>query len=74
MKILSYILENKLVGRKTPVQYFIDDHKIEDQLIIADMEKSASLSSDVILFNIESLANTSHHDKDAILSVFLQSL
>lgn len=73
MKILSYILENKSVGGKTPVQYFIDDHKIEDQLIIADMEKSASLSSDVMLFNIESLANTSHHDKDAILSVFLRA-
>ena len=73
MKILSYILENQPVGGKTPVQYFIDGHKIDDPLIIADMEKSASLSSDVMLFNIESLANTSHHDKDAILSVFLRA-
>ena len=37
LKILSYLLDGqKLIGGKRAVDYFIDDHKIEDAMVLAD--------------------------------------
>lgn len=74
LKILSYILNSNLEvhGRK-PIDFFKDDGKIKDPLVIADMEAATNVSSDVILFNIDSkAAPQSKSNKDDILSVFVK--
>ncbi|ONI39098.1 ATPase [Candidatus Epulonipiscium fishelsonii] len=74
LKILSYLLENRVVDGKTAIQYFIDDNKISDQLVLADMQLAADNSADVILFNIDSKSSMPDrkNNKEAILSVFLK--
>ena len=37
LKILSYLLENKEVNGKKAIDYFIDDKKIIDPMVLADM-------------------------------------
>ena len=74
LKILSYILDSNLEvrGRK-PIDFFKDDGKIKDPLVIANMETSTNVSSDVILFNIDSKSSSqSNSDKDDILNVFIK--
>lgn len=74
LKILSYLLENKLVDGKTALDYFIDGNKIKDQMVLADMKLATNTSNDVILFNIDSKSGMadSQNNKEAILSVFLK--
>lgn len=75
LKILSYLLENKVVDGKTALQYFEEDHKIGDHMVMADMKMAADAAAhtDVILFNIDSKSEQSgKQDKDAIVSVFLK--
>lgn len=74
LKILSYLLENRVVDGKTALEYFIEDQKIKDEMVLADMRLAANVSSDIILFNIDSksgMADT-QNNKEAILSVFLK--
>lgn len=74
LKILSYLLENRVVDGKTALEYFIEDRKIKDEMVLADMRLAANVSSDIILFNIDSksgMADT-QNNKEAILSVFLK--
>ena len=74
LKILSYLLENRMVNGKTAIEYFIEDNKIKDEMVLADMKLAANVSTDVILFNIDSksgMADT-QNNKEAILSVFLK--
>lgn len=69
LKIISYLLENKTVNGKPAVDYF--DDKITDPMLLADMKRAGNISSDVILFNIDSRATLdSISGKDRILSVF----
>jgi len=73
LKILSYLLGNKAVGDKKALDYFIDDAKIADPMVLADMQLAAETPTDVILFNIDSKSNsTSKQDKAAIVNVFLK--
>ena len=73
LKILSYLLENKVVNGKTALQYFEEDNKIKDRMVLADMRLAASVPTDVVLFNIDSKGEQSgKQDKDAIVSVFLK--
>lgn len=73
LKILSYLLKNKEVDGKKAIDYFIEDRKIVDPMVLADMELAASVPTDVILFNIDSKSEMAgKHDKDAIVSVFLK--
>lgn len=74
LKILSYLLENRIVDGKTALDYFIDDAKIKDNMVLADMRLAANVSSDVILFNIDSKSGMkdTQNNKEAILSVFLK--
>jgi len=74
LKILSYLLENRIVDGKAALDYFIQDNKIKDEMVLADMRLAANTSADVILFNIDSksgMADT-QNNKEAILSVFLK--
>ena len=69
LKIISYLLENKIVDGKHAVDYF--DGKIQDTKLLADIKRAGSISTDVILFNIDSKASLDSVDgKDKILSVF----
>ena len=73
LKILSYLLENKVVNGKTALQYFEEDNKIKDRMVLADMRLAATVPTDVVLFNIDSKGEQSgKQDKDAIVSVFLK--
>ncbi len=74
LKILSYILDSNLeVKGRRPIDFFKEDGKIKDRIVIGDMESSTSVSSDVILFNIDSKSSSqSNSDKDDILNVFIK--
>lgn len=69
LKILSYLLENRVVDSKKAVDYFND--KIKDPLLLADMKRTGDISADVILFNIDSKSEAdAKANKDAIVKVF----
>ncbi|AFQ42433.1 BREX system P-loop protein BrxC [Desulfosporosinus meridiei] len=73
LKILSYLLANKEVEGKKALEYFIEDDKIIDPMVLADMQLAASVPTDVVLFNIDSKSEmTGKQTKDAIVSVFLK--
>ena len=74
LKILSYILDNRMIDGKAAIEYFIEDKKIKDEFVLADMKLAAGVSSDVILFNIDSKSGMgdTQNNKEAILSVFLK--
>ncbi len=74
--ILSYLLENieavdPVTGNTKNAAAFFDERKIKDALLLADMQRAAKGSSDVILFNIDAKAD-SKSDRDVILQVFLR--
>ena len=54
LKILSYLLKNSVVEGKRAIEYFTDGKKIDDPMLIAKMTNSGTISSDVMLFNIDS--------------------
>ncbi|MDQ3398373.1 MAG: BREX system P-loop protein BrxC, partial [Deinococcota bacterium] len=71
LKILSYLLENKASGGKTALDYF--QPKVNDSFLYASMQRAGEVSKDVILFNIDSKADSSSKaDKEAIVTVFLK--
>lgn len=73
LKILSYLLENKEVDGKKAMNYFLEDEKITNPMVLADMKLAASIPTDVVLFNIDSKSEMAgKHSKDAIVSVFLK--
>ena len=50
LKIFSYLLDNTKVGGKRAIDYFIDDHKIEDPMVLADMKLAAETPTDAARF------------------------
>lgn len=73
LKILSYILDNTEVAGKKAIEYFKEDNKIADAMVLADMKLAAETPSDVVLFNIDSKSDSnSKQNKDAIVNVFLK--
>lgn len=74
LKILSYILDSSMTvnGRK-PIDYFVEDKKVVDPMVLADMKLAVNTPTDVVLFNIDSKSDsTSKQNKDAIVNVFLK--
>lgn len=73
LKILSYLLKNRestnpdTGARCRAVEFFTD--KIQDPKLMADIRAAGNENTDVILFNIDSRAN-SRDGKEAILNVF----
>ena len=73
LKILSYILSNKEIDGKRAIDYFVDDKKISDAMVLSDMKLAAQTPNDVILFNIDSKSDSNgKQNKDAIVNVFLK--
>ena len=73
LKILSYILDNKEINGKRAVDFFEEDNKIADAMVLADMKLAAETPADVILFNIDSKSDSgSRQNKEAIVNVFLK--
>ena len=69
LKILSYLLENKVIDGKKAIDYFKD--KGLDNLTFANMKAAEEVSTDIILFNIDSKSDSdSKSNKDAIVNVF----
>ncbi|MFA9423827.1 MAG: BREX system P-loop protein BrxC, partial [Sedimentibacter sp.] len=55
------------------IDYFIDDNKIADPMVLANMKLATNTPTDVVLFNIDSKSEmTGKQSKDAIVSVFLK--
>jgi hypothetical protein len=75
IKILSYLLKNHRAHNpvtsenKDAVQFF--NEKITDAMLLSDIKRAVTGNTDVILFNIDSKAD-SKQGKDAILSVFIR--
>lgn len=74
LKILSYLLDkDRVIDGKQAIDYFIEDRKITDPYVLADMKLAANTSTDVILFNIDSKSEIQgKQSKDAIVSVLLR--
>lgn len=69
LKVLSYILDSKEVNGMKAIEYFRD--KIDDSILLSDMIRASEIDSDVILFNIDSKADSdSKFNKEAIVKVF----
>lgn len=56
LKMLSYLISDKEVAGKPALEYFIEDDKITDPKVLADIRAAESVSTDVILFDIASRA------------------
>ena len=73
IKILSYLLNNREAHEpisqqvKGAVEFF--DSKIKDPLLLADIKKGTSSDTDIVLFNIDSRAD-SKEGRGTLLSVF----
>ena len=73
LKILSYLLKNSVIEGKRAIEYFTDGKKIEDPMLIAKMTNSGTISSDVMLFNIDSKGSAKvGSGKEAIVEVFMK--
>ncbi|RYM01466.1 BREX system P-loop protein BrxC [Sporolactobacillus sp. THM7-7] len=71
LKILAYLLENKTVKGKRAIDFFKD--KVQDPLVYANMQRTADVDTEVILFNIDSKGSLDNKSKeDAILRVFMK--
>ena len=67
LKILSYLLPNRIVADKQAVSYFED--KFDDPMMYAQLERCSSVPTETILFNIDSKSPI-NKDTTAILRVF----
>ena len=75
IKVLSHLLDNEEHvhdGKTRKAVDFFDD-KIADAMILGDIKRAVASNTDVILFNIDSKADSSS-GRDAILAVFLKVL
>ena len=75
IKVLSYLLQNGTHMHdgqgKQAVEFF--ESKIKDAMLLGDIKRAVASKADVILFNIDSKADTKA-GRDAIVSVFLKVL
>ena len=72
LKILSYLLANRAVQGKTALEFFRE--KITDPAIFANIEKAVTTGTkNVILFNIDSKANTANKGDEQIVNIFMRA-
>lgn len=69
---MSYLLANREVRGKTALEFFRE--KITDPSIFANIEKAVTTGTkDVILFNIDSKANTANKGDEQIVNIFMRA-
>lgn len=75
IKVLSYLLDNEEHEHDGTTKRAVDffESKIADAMLFGDVKRAVSSETDVILFNIDSKADTGA-GRDAILQVFLKVL
>jgi energy-coupling factor transporter ATP-binding protein EcfA2 len=72
LKILGYLLANKEVDGRTAISFFED--KIQDEILLANIRKSAKANNKVIIFNIDSKApNNAKTNQQAIMDIMLRT-
>ena len=72
-RINAALLDNSEIDGKNAIDYFIEDGKISDATVIADIKRAASVPTDVIQFNIDARSEmTGKHNKEAIGYVLLK--
>ena len=60
LKILSYLLDkDRVIDGKRAIDYFIEDGKITDPYVLADMKLAANTSTDVILDEVKLITSFS---------------
>lgn len=70
LKILSFLLENRVVDGKPTFEYFVPKLK-GNALLKGTIKKAVTIPTESVLFNIDQKADTiSHGDFDAVLAVF----
>ncbi len=73
LKILSYLLGDKVVDGKHALQYLVDNDQIKDPVLLGDMQLAADTPTDVVLFNIDSKSDQAgKQNKNSIVMVFLK--
>lgn len=74
IKILSYLLANREVTQNGETQRALEffRNKIDDAMLLADIERAVTGHTDVLLFNIDSKAGSGEQSRDAILQVLLR--
>jgi len=73
LKMLSYLLENHIVKGKSALDFFKE--KIDDPQIMGTIEKAVTFGTkDVILFNIDSQANTLNRSDELIVNILMRML
>lgn len=72
LKILSYLLHNRMIEGKTPADYF--NVKTNNHELLDMMQQVSEKKSDALLFNIDSRSTSSSNDseKERIFEVFLR--
>ncbi|MCD2347232.1 BREX system P-loop protein BrxC [Clostridium guangxiense] len=71
LKILSYALDNQKVNGKYAIDYF--NNKVNDPMLLAEMQRDAKVATETILFNIDSKNPVNNKSKeDAILRIFIK--
>ncbi|MFL0251153.1 BREX system P-loop protein BrxC [Clostridium neuense] len=71
LKILSYALDNQKVNGKYAIDYF--NNKVNDPMLLAEMQRDAKVDTETILFNIDSKNPVNNKSKeDAILRIFIK--
>ena len=68
LKMLSYLLENKVVGGKKTLEYFRNKWE-DDTLALSEIEQALAHPTETILFNIDIVSGTTK-DEDALKRVF----
>ncbi|MFD1363337.1 BREX system P-loop protein BrxC [Lentibacillus salinarum] len=68
LKILSYLIENRIVNGQQAIDFF--DNKIDDPAILSDLKKAGHVTTDVMLFDIDAKSESdSMADRDSIVKV-----
>lgn len=71
LKMIGYIIENKVHGGKKATDYFRD--KIKDPILQGNLERASEKPTDIILFNIDNVSDQdTFQNKDAIVVAFLK--
>ncbi len=71
LKILSYLLENKVVEGKEAIEFF--DDKIQDKMFLEEIRRAGKVDTEVILFNIDAKSPIAgKSEEETLLKIFLK--